>query len=655
MATPAAEALPARPVLRENRRVLGELLRPEPGRLEFAVRLALVCTISAGMAEWFQTPEPALTAYLGFFLLRADRLSSIAISAALLALASVLLGLVAWMANGLIGRPTALLATMTLIAFALFFLTSASKLAPVGGILGLVTTFALSLVGRVPDGELATRALLYGWLMAGIPVGVSIVINLLVGPAPRRLAERALSRRLAAAAAVLRRGDAASRDTLRELRTDGVAEIEKWLRQVALEQTSAPQDIAALRHACHATTRVLLLMDLLDAHMTDTHAREAVADVLDGMAGILMHGGYPVEIELPAFAGAGLPPLAGQALAALRSTLAHFADAEPSPLDPDPPTAFLAADAFSNPMHPRFALKATGAAMFCYLLYNALGWQGIHTAFITCFIVALGTAGETVQKLSLRIAGCLVGAAAGVAVLLWVLPNVHGLPGLLALLFVLTLGASWVAAGSPRIAYAGFQIAFAFYLCVLQGSGPSYDLAVARDRVIGILIGNVVIYFVFTRLWPVSVAQRVDRALAALLHRLARVAEAPDTYAAGVQASRADAARGAIAADLALLGYEPPSVRPPANWIALRRRTLARAAALAAPLTLESGDASVALTLDALAQRLDGRQIAAARPSPPAAPPRWLARPLQQLTDSVLSQTARTHEEDERIAHHAPH
>lgn len=637
MATPAAEpvaATAAAPLLPDGRSLAGEL-RAAPGRLEFALRLALVCTLSAGISEWFQTPETALSAYIGFFLLRADRTTSTVLGLGMLLLASLLIALVAWMSNGLIGRPAALLATMALMAFALFFLGSASKLAPVAGILALITTFALSLIGRVPEGELATRALLYGWLLVAIPVGVSTAVNLLAGPAPRRLAQQALARRLAAAAGLLR-GAAGARAEMQRLRLEGVGGIRGWLRLAALEHSSPPQDIAALNRACDDTTRVLLLVELLDAHSVDTGTRAGVAQVLEGMAQILAQGGYPVEIALPPLEGAGLDARAAQALAALRATLESFALGDSAAPDTGPDAGFFASDAWSSPRHLRFALKATGAAMFCYLFYNALDWQGIHTAFITCFIVALGTAGETVQKLRLRIAGCLVGAALGVAALLWVLPHVEGLAGLLALLFTVTLLATWVAAGSPRIAYAGFQIAFAFYLCVLQGNGPSYDLGVAADRVIGILIGNAVVYLVFTRVWPVSVAQRIDAGLARLLRRASAMAAATLPRQAAAQAGAAEAERARIAADMELLAYEPPSVRPDTDWAGQRRDTLQCATALLAPLALRPGEPAVAQRLEALAQQLAG---AMAPPSAaPAAVSEWLAPPLRQLSAAVQRQ-----------------
>src|SRR5882724_8516257 len=46
-------------------------------------------------------------------------------------------------------------------------------------------------------------------------------------------------------------------------------------------------------------------------------------------------------------------------------------------------------NAFTNPAHVHFALKVTFAAMFCYIVYEAIDWSGIHTALITCTFIAL--------------------------------------------------------------------------------------------------------------------------------------------------------------------------------------------------------------------------------------------------------------------------
>src|SRR5262249_40574967 len=63
---------------------------------------------------------------------------------------------------------------------------------------------------------------------------------------------------------------------------------------------------------------------------------------------------------------------------------------------------------------------------------------------------------------------------------------------------------AWISTGSDLIAYAGLQMAFAFFVGVLQGLAPPTELTVLRDRVIGILIGNVVMTIVFSGIWPVS-------------------------------------------------------------------------------------------------------------------------------------------------------
>ena len=197
--------------------------------------------------------------------------------------------------------------------------------------------------------------------------------------------------------------------------------------------------------------------------------------------------------------------------------------------------------------------------MFCYSLYSLLNWPTIHTCLITCYIVALGTAAETVEKLSLRILGCILGAAAGIVAIVFLVPELTSIGSLMIVVFLVALASGWVAAGDEKIAYAGFQIAFAFFLCVIQGAGPSFDMVTARDRVIGILLGNVVVYLTFTIFWPVSVAKRIDPAIAALLRKFGAMLTASGSTTA-LSASEAQAALGTLERDLDLSAYESASI-----------------------------------------------------------------------------------------------
>src|SRR6202012_3485263 len=110
--------------------------------------------------------------------------------------------------------------------------------------------------------------------------------------------------------------------------------------------------------------------------------------------------------------------VARAALGELHTALSVFAVPAPPDVSPQAEKSksggFFLPDAFTNPAHVHHALKTTGAAMFCYIVYLLLDWPGIHTCLITCFIVSLGTAAETVEKQALRLIGCGIGAVTGI-------------------------------------------------------------------------------------------------------------------------------------------------------------------------------------------------------------------------------------------------
>jgi multidrug resistance protein MdtO len=539
----------------------------------------------------YQTPEPALTVYVVFFLNKPDRTTSLILNIALVVVITVTIGLVFLLTRAVIDDALWRVASIAIISFAFLFMASASKLQPVANTLALIIAYALDLLGSAPTAELITRGLLYAWLFVGIPAGASIVINLLLAPAPRRLAEDAIAERLRLAAAMLRAPGEHIRHEFRSLMHEGSAEILKHIKLAGLERTAPKPDLDALQAAARSTTAICLLIDTMDREAVTfpDDLRTTIASTLDEMAGILEAGGYPVDISLDIpDTHESLPPLAAKILDDLRETFAAFAVPGPALPAPHHAGGFFAPDAFTNPLHVQYALKATAAAMICYLLYSLLDWPGIHTCFLTCYIVALGTTGDTVEKLTLRIAGCLLGAVIGIGAIVFVIPHLTSIESLAALIFAGALVAGWVAAGTPRISYAGFQIAFAFFLCVIQGAKPGFDLVVARDRIIGILLGNIVVYLIFTHVFPVSVRNRIDAAIASLLRNMARMTTTASRPARLMLVSEGQATLGAIQQDLIVSSYEPREVRPAVDWIEARHDALHDVEGLIGPLFLEA-------------------------------------------------------------------
>jgi uncharacterized membrane protein YccC len=191
------------------------------------------------------------------------------------------------------------------------------------------------------------------------------------------------------------------------------------------------------------------------------------------------------------------------------------------------PRSFFVSDAFTNPAHVHFALKVTLAAMFCYVVYMAIDWSGIHTALITCTFIALETTGATLHKGILRIGGCVIGGALALFTIVYLMPHMETIASLVVVVACASAIAGWVATGSEMISYAGLQIAFAFFYSVFQGYAPDTDLDNVRNRVVGILFGLIVTGLVFAYIWPEHMIDRFRDALRAALRQLAKLLEIP--------------------------------------------------------------------------------------------------------------------------------
>ena len=239
----------------------------------------------------------------------------------------------------------------------------------------------------------------------------------------------------------------------------------------------------------------------------------------------------------------------------------------PPGVSPPRSRQLFVADTFSNPAYWQFALKTTLAVMLSYATYTLLDWPGLRTAIVTCFFVALSSLGETVHKLVLRLAGALIGGLLAGLCIVFVLPQFTDIGQLCLLIGGVSLGAAWIATSSELLSYAGLQIAFAFFLGVLQGYAPATDLTVLRDRIVGIFLGNVVVTLIFSSVWPESARSGARAAIAETLRSIGAVLGRQGTQAARartVQALvRADHFRALSLFELRMLPQHTPTAQLP--------------------------------------------------------------------------------------------
>ena len=219
----------------------------------------------------------------------------------------------------------------------------------------------------------------------------------------------------------------------------------------------------------------------------------------------------------------------------------------PQPSSGDPPPAFFARDALSKVTHIQFALKGCLTAGLCYVIYNGLDWPGISTAVTTCFLTALSTVGSSRQKQVLRISGALVGGfVLGMGSQIFVLPYLDSIAGFTILFVVVTAFASWFMTSSPRLSYFGVQIVVAFCLIHLNSFTIEPSLSIARDRVVGILLGLIMMWFVFDQLWTAPAVVEMKNAFTSVLRLLAQFAREPVSGNARAAIARNYSLRDAI-------------------------------------------------------------------------------------------------------------
>ena len=220
----------------------------------------------------------------------------------------------------------------------------------------------------------------------------------------------------------------------------------------------------------------------------------------------------------------------------------------PSMLDEvEPADGFFKRDAFENPAHIQFALRGCLAATLCYFTYEILNWRGLATSVTTCVLTALSNLGTSRQKQFLRISGAVAGGLVlGIGSQVFILPYLDTITGFSLLFAAITAVAAWFATSSQRLSYFGLQIANAFYLITVQEFTIQTSLATARDRVVGVMLGLLMMWIAFHSLSKDSAAEHMLASFAANLRAIAALALLPGSEEPEVAMKRIRALRAEI-------------------------------------------------------------------------------------------------------------
>ncbi|MEL5848298.1 MAG: FUSC family protein [Candidatus Igneacidithiobacillus chanchocoensis] len=529
-------------------------LGPFDGRAALAWRIALLCAITTAVGMMYQIPLISLSGYLIVYFMKRDAVVNIITGISLLAFLPFLIGLLVLVIN-LTGKSTIYL-MIAMIASSYFFLYigAATKIGRKSGIIAFIVVFILSLTVKSPFGDATTFALRQVWAVAGLPMIFLIVFNLFFGFSPVMLLRTTVINRLKVAESSTENNELSILNEMIGGGNSRVVSQAGLIRLLRLVPSSSARQILADARASY-----LLMLSVATLPLSlDVQRRSLLSDQIRAAHSALTVGENPPlpDPSLIATATSDAEKQAWYALGILGGNPETKNVAAPK-------SPFLAHDAFTNPAYSRHALKTTLAAMICFFIYTSIDWQGIHTAMVTCYVAALSTTGDTVHKLVLRISGSLVGAVLGMASILFIIPHLHGIEELMVLIFFGTFIGAWVTTGPARISYAGVQITIAFLLTVLQGFDTGDHLGTGWDRIVGILLGNIIVYLVFTRIWPVpvdvDVRAKISQALSHIAH-LARLTPPDRSYAVdSVSTVEALTYKGEQA--LRLARYEPSMLR----------------------------------------------------------------------------------------------
>jgi multidrug resistance protein MdtO len=524
-------APPSQPIIQWFVSFLREELKPYPGRALLALRYTVAATITMLLIVTFRIPGATVG---GFFSLLLSREAPVTTLRGGISIVASFLSGTAFLLIGaflLVGYPLTHFLWVILSFFVAFYGLSAMSNYGAG------TAFAIVIVLSVPAwDQIGPRAAIVVsnlWVLGSVALAVTVTIFVEFAFSlfdTRDELTDGLDRRLEAVRVVLEQSArrAVSPEAMGQLAHFAMNGVSR-LRRLALHANPARKDIARL-----STTVVLIgrLVDILAPFRrfdtltpNDAPRLQALADQIAKMQQKIR-----ARNSGPAIQSLRTPSDGPLILLGLEQTLDLLSmSLSPAPgqsftLDqiyPAPPT-LLKPDAFRNPEHLKFALRGCLASTLCYFLFNAIFWPGLNSSLFTCVVTAVTSIGSSRQKQLLRFSGAIFGGGVlGIGSQILILPMLDTVAGFTVMFATVTAVAAWFLTSSPRLSYFGSQLALAFYFIQLRGPFPQTNLAIARDNIMGIMLGLLMMWLVFEKLGAKPAVQVMRELFAENLHLMA--------------------------------------------------------------------------------------------------------------------------------------
>lgn len=513
-----------------------------PGRTNVMLRCLLTSSIVIVVSMALEVPSLALSLLVVFYVTQSNVVMTRIVGFLFIAGSTFAIGLSILLLKFTFDYPLLRIVIASLLFFGSVYLMRVLKIGVVFFIVAIVIIYVQSFVDQTDQADLLIRAVLWVWVAVNYPIALTLVANTLLLPAEPQAQLRAeIHRQLGALDMRLTQlidgAPAAPTISLADVQK-GALSLQKLLRFATMRDAQY-REHQAMQLACIATVSRLyrgagtLPHDWAQASPSQLAMLRELRANCEALDESVMNGApyrYVAAATPASRAAADAIPAAAEIQRALRA----FSDLVASgAASGKPPTAepMIAADAWTNPAYMSFSLKTLLAVLVCYVFYNASDWQGVHTIMLTCLIVALPSLGASTQRAVLRLVGALAGSALALFMVVFVVPRLDSIVGLLLMTLPIVALGAWISSGSERISYAGVQLVFTFSLALLEQFGPTTNLTEIRDRMVGILLGVGVSTFVQMSFWREGEGDALRQKLAALLRSIAALLHTPQTPA----------------------------------------------------------------------------------------------------------------------------